>query len=87
MSVHVNQVNVHLPPSPPPPPLPPPPPPPPPPPMCRYFFPANVLSHMDKDSEPFQHEEDFNSIMEVCYGSAVHVMVCAAVHNTMSFRL
>ena len=42
---------------------------------------------MDKDSEPFQHEEDFNSIMEVCYGSAVHVMVCAAVHNTMSFRL
>ena len=37
----------------------------------RYFFPTNVLSHMDKQDlhDPIEHEEEFFSIMEVLYSS------------------
>lgn len=36
--------------------------------VCRYFFPSNVASNMDKDDANDQticHKEDFSAIMEV----------------------
>ena len=34
----------------------------------RYFFPTNVLNHMDgyEVSQAMEHEQEFFSIMEVC---------------------
>ena len=34
---------------------------------CRYFFPTNVLTHMDGDhtAQSIEHEQEFFSIMEV----------------------
>ena len=54
----------------------------------RYFFPTNVLTHMDGDnmSQSIEHEQEFFSIMEVggcvvgvwwvCGGCVLHCMSC-----------
>jgi len=32
---------------------------------CRFFFPANILSHMDEMDEPIENENEFTAIMMV----------------------
>ncbi len=47
--------------------------------VCRYFFPTNVLTHMDDDnmSQSIEHEQEFFSIMEVhTYAVGVYSSGC-----------
>lgn len=32
---------------------------------CRFFFPANILSHMDELDEPIENQEEFTAIIMV----------------------
>ena len=47
--------------------------------IYRFFFPANILSHMDELDEPIENQEEFTAIMMVCIGWIISLLLLSDV--------
>ena len=47
--------------------------------VYRFFFPANILSHMDELDEPIENQEEFTAIMMVCIGRIMSLLLLSDV--------